>query len=185
MKRALLIALGVLVPFAALVALGFSMLRDPLSPAPEPVPATVPVHVPVNDPGPGPGPVPEPEPAAVPAPVPAAAAVPAPVPAPVAVEPATADEPRKPMLEAVRPAVQQCFLDVGERMPAPQKLAVVFDTNPDGTFANVHVKKSSWPDPHLAACVIDAFEETRFEATGTTLRRHAHTFVFTAPDAGD
>src|SRR4051812_49288343 len=76
MKRLALIALGVLVPFGALVAWGLFGLREPAPAVLAPVAA-------VDPPGPAPAPAPAPAAVAVPAPVAAAAQVQgaAPVPA--------------------------------------------------------------------------------------------------------
>jgi hypothetical protein len=55
---------------------------------------------------------------------------------------------------------------------------------PDGTYGGVVIKKASWPDPHLASCVLDAFEDARFEPTGFTVKRQTRTFTFGYPDGG-
>ena len=112
--------------------------------------------------------------------------------APVAA-PAPADDPpaevleelsRKPALAAVEPLVRQCFDDARDRVHEPQRVTVTFRTTASGLFENVVIKKSSWPDPLVAACVLDSFEEARFVSTGRASRIQAHTFTFSPADAG-
>lgn len=186
MKRALLIAVLVLVPFGALVWLGFSMLNEPpplvlpeprhfASPTPmvAPVPIAGPVRkalevsVPVR--------APERQPQSL------AAAVSPPAEPPAPVLPA---EPTDPFTASVEPLVQQCFKDVSDRVKDPMRVTVAFDVTAGGGFSGVVVKKASWPDPHLAACIIDAFEDAKFEPSGLQVKRQTRTFAFGYSDAG-
>ena len=91
---------------------------------------------------------------------------------------------RKPALAAVDRLVRQCFDDASDRIHEPQRVTVTFGTTDAGRFENVAIKKSSWPDPQVTACVIDSFEEARFESAGRPLRRQSHTFTFSPAHAG-
>lgn len=181
LQRGLLIAALVLVPFAALVAFGFSLLKDP--------PPIVLQEVRLPPPAPIVAEVIEPVRPVVPLrpPLPIEVAVVAP-PNPAEPEPAPVDlspqVKRLPMIASVQPMVHQCFLDISERVREPMRVTVGFNTTAEGSFESVVIKKVSWQDPHLIACIQDSFEEARFEPSGFVLRRQTHTFTFAGPDAG-
>ncbi|MBM4779716.1 MAG: hypothetical protein GQE15_18585 [Archangiaceae bacterium] len=158
MRRELLIILGVLVPFGALVVLGLLFLRQ------EPPPPVI---------------VAPPEPEVVVAPV-------APSPPPVAVvvdagaaQASTAPVPKElaAPLAAVTPEVMLCFRDERAHLKTPQRLEVRFTPTADGGFVEVHVPALT--NPLIAACVEDVFDEVRFAPTGAeTFRPAIHTFIF-------
>lgn len=187
MKQSLLIAVLVLVPFCALVALGFALLKDP-----PPVELPV-VEAPVPPPRPLPpaaapvalaGPVRHALDVSVPVVVPPEPVPQKPVPPPVPPPDLSEEAKRLPIVAAVEPLVNQCFKDFSDRVHEPMRVIVQFDTTPTGGFSGVVVKKASWPDPQFAACVIDAFEDAHFEPTGFALRRQSRTFTFGYPDGG-
>lgn len=184
MRRHLLIASLVLIPFAGLVAFGFSLLKDP-PPIALPTPAVR--YVPQV--------AVEPEPPAVPVPVPAPAPVEVPVAAPVVVAPPPEPPPppqpelspeakRLPIIAAVEPLVMQCFRDMTDRVREPLQVTVSFNATGNGRFENVVLKKTSWQDPHLTACVLDSFADAHFEPGGAALKRQSYTFTFAVPDGG-
>lgn len=185
MRRAAWIAAAVLAPFAGLVALGFSLEDEqPRSSLPPPE-----LRLEPAPPAPAPAPSP-PAPAARPSPPPLPLAIPVVAPpqeGPEVKPPPQelSDEARRiPMLAAVEPLVQQCFKDVAERVREPLQVAVAFDTTAAGGFESIVIKKASWQDPHLAACIIDAFEDARFEPSGLVVRRQVRTFTFPRADGG-
>ena len=182
MKRGLIIAAAVLIPFSVLIALGFSSLHDPptLAAPPPPIqPAIV---------------LPQPErPLAPPPPVLVAAPPlhpPLPEVQPFRAVPLDPDTPpavvaelkRKPIIAAVDPLVRQCFKDAADVIHEPQTITVTFSTNDAGRFEDVVIRSSSWQDPQLEACVIDSFEDATFEAPAHILRRQSHTFTFSPVD---
>ncbi len=184
MKRGVLIALAVLAPFAGLIALGFWLLGGPVAVTVPPPAAPAPPPVVVA------APVPQPAPLAAPA-VAVAPAVVAPVDAGLPDD--DDDEPprevldalsRRPGLAGVERLVRQCFDDARDRVRTTQRVTVTYETTDGGRFENVVVKRSTWPDPQIAACVLDAFEESRFELPGKPLRHQAYTFTFSPADAG-
>lgn len=165
MKKELLIAAGVLVPFAVLVALGFRYA------APEPGPVA-------------PGAIPVAPPAL---PKPSTPAAPAPVAAPRAVGELDAGRSPEPPawpralaapLAAVAPEVHRCFADARERLRAPVTTKVRFTPTRDGGFAGVAIETTA-PDPWMKACVEDVFEEVRYAPSGAeTFEPAEHTFSF-------
>lgn len=182
MRRLLLLALAVLVPFAALIAFGFSLLKDP-------PPISLPIAelpLPVVPPPTAAPPVAPPPPARPPLPVDVVVVAPPnpdePPGHPPPLDPARAQ--RVAMLAAIEPLVHQCFKDLSERVREPLRVTVTFNTTADGRFEGAMIKRASWPDPHLAACITDSFEDASFEGTGTALRRQVHTFAYDRPDAG-
>ena len=188
MKRHLLIALAVLVPFAGLVAFGFSLLKDPppmTFPAPE-------VHYAPPPPPPAPVPLRVEPIRALPPPLPTAVQVvapppPAPPPVVAAMKPPpelSADAKRLPIIAAVEPMVMQCFKDVAENVREPLRVTVAFNTTIEGGFESVVLKKTSWQDPNLIACIIDSFEDAHFEPSELRQKRQSYTFTFGVPDAG-
>lgn len=159
MRRELLIILGVLVPFGALVALGLLFLRDD---APAPV-----------------------EPVAAPSKPPEVVVEVPPSPAPVAPvidagqAEAVIDVPKElaAPLAAVTPEVMLCFRDERTHLKTPQRLEVRFTPTADGGFSGVHVPGLT--NPLIAACVEDVFDEVRFAPTGVeTFQPAIHTFIF-------
>lgn len=186
MKRHLLTALAVLVPFAGLVALGFSLLKDP---PPLVLPAQTVRYEPQEVAPPPEPPRRAPPTRPLPPPLPTAVQVVAPPPpAPPAAEPKapelSAEAKRLPIIAAVEPMIQQCFRDVSERVQEPMRVTVAFNTTVEGGFENVVLKKTSWQDPNLTACIIDSFEDAHFQPSGFALKRQTYTFTFAAPDGG-
>lgn len=198
MKRPLLLALAVLVPFLALVGLGLRALEaQPPAVLPTPAPALAPVAEPV---------------AVLAPPAPAVAPLPAPTPPPQAEAPPSANpaevEPKRARaadpdeegeargappeaIAAVEPLVAQCFIDSaeGKRKRAPPRATVAFTVLDTGRFDKARVQRQSWPDPHLTACLEDAFADARFEGVtlgprGDTDRRFTYTFRLGGRDAG-
>jgi hypothetical protein len=162
MKRALMLAAAVLVPFALLLAVGFFLLAQRPSTAPE-----------LN--GPAASPQPPPQPSAQPSPQPPAA--PRPVPPRV-------DEQPTPALASVGPLVKQCFEDTRAHLHQPQKLTVLYDTTAAGAFANVEIAQFTWSDPQLTACILDSFEDARFDGGLPPLARQSWTFTFSPVEPG-
>ena len=163
MRRELAIVLGVLVPFAVLLALAFFVFRSappPLQPEPErPLPTRV-TPPPAREP-----PRADVVVAAVPdAGVPALSAQPIP------------KELAAP-LAAVTPEVMLCFRDQRAHQRDVQRLEVRFTPTADGGFAGVKVPASA--NPWVSACIEDVFEELHFAPTGAeTFQPAAFTFVF-------
>jgi hypothetical protein len=188
-KRALLIALLVLVPFGALVALGFSMLKEP-PPPPLPDRSLFPnqgtplkvgsaLQAALAPDASAPAPI-----ALLPIPERPLLPLPAPTAPPPEEEPVAPAVPADPVTAGVEPLIQQCFRDVADRVKGPIRVTVAFDPTPGGGYTGVVVKKASWPDPHLTACITDAFEDAKFEPTGFAVRRQTRTFTFGYADAG-
>ncbi len=176
MRRHLGTTLLVLVPFALMVAYGFSLLKDPAPISlPEAPARPIPTAPPIPDPSPSPTVA---APAAPPLASPTKLPAPKPEPTPAAPPKPVAD------LSAVEPLVQQCFADVIDRVRDSMQVTVVFSTTLEGKFEGISVKKTSWQDPHLTACITDAFEESHFAPTGTALHRQSYTFSFAVPDGG-
>ncbi len=159
MRRELLVLLGVLVPFAALVALGFWFLEAPATPG-----ATV-----VNQASPPPPP-PPPPPTARPPP-------------PVVVAPIDAGEEALPEaiaapIRALDAEFRRCFDDQRARAQGPVEVTLAFRPTPDGGFAETSLR-SSWQDPYLTACLEDVLAEVTFTPTGReTFRPTTHVFHF-------
>lgn len=160
MKKPLLIAALVLVPFAALVAAGLLWLETevpklPVSAVAEPAPLPQPAPPERAEP-----PRPPPPIAAVPAPEPATPAPAVAPPAPVEVARPDGprpedDEPLPPGYERVKALVDTCFQDHKEQMREVQQVTVVRAANrPD------HVRvRSTWQDPQFIACIEDAMHD--------------------------
>lgn len=162
MRRELAIVLGVLVPFAVLLALAFFVFRGapppPLPEAARPLPTR-------DTPPPPPREPPEAVIAAAPD-----AGVPAAVPQPIPKE-LTAP------LAAVTPEVMLCFRDQRAHQRDVQRLEVRFTPTADGGFAGVKVPSSA--NPWVSACIEDVFDEVHFAPTGAeTFQPAAFTFVF-------
>ncbi|MBX7099696.1 MAG: hypothetical protein K1X89_18410 [Myxococcaceae bacterium] len=189
--RMLWLALGVLVPFGLLVALGLYLTSSgpaPLevaeAPLPSPpVPAVAPARVVAVAP-PAPQVV---EPVAVaPAPPP-----PAPLPPPVEGPP---DPPERSAQEldrivvpkAVRAAAKQCLSDMADRVHEKITVSLQWSVNEVGAVQGV-VAKSSWPDPQLEACIEDAFRDGPTFPGATPNRRTRTRLIFdpSARDAGE
>jgi hypothetical protein len=179
MKRGAWVALAVLVPFALLIAIGFSQLKDPpavVLPPPKPAPLPPPV-------------VAEHHPVEVVKPI---------APPPVEVKAAPSSEPgveaptaemleelaKDPMLADVTPMVTQCFLDAKDRTREPQRVTITYGISDAGRFEHVQLKKSSWADPQIDACVLDSFEDAHPVAPLRRGKHLAHTFTFSPADAG-
>lgn len=176
MKRLLLIAAAVLLPFAALVAWGLSALeREPIA---LPPPAVEPMPLPSAEPAPAPAPI-------VRAPPPAAAVAPsaAPVEAPREEPPPPApptDEAtiRQAVVDQLNPAVHLCFLEQNDRLRQPIRISATFDATETGALSNVRVKMKS-ADPYVVACVQDALEGSVLDkARGLPQGTMRHTFTF-------
>ena len=70
-------------------------------------------------------------------------------------------------VQAVRPLLRQCFLDVTERYPGPQSVRLRFTLEGQGTagrMRNAEVDQTSIQDPFLLACFVDALEDVQFPA---------------------
>ena len=170
MKRLLLIAAAVLLPFAALVAWGLSALeREPIA---LPPPAVI-----------EPAPLPEPQPspiarAAPPPPPPQPAPPPPEEPPPPAPPPTDEATIRQAVVDQLNPAVHLCFLDTNEKLRQSIRLSATFDTTETGALYNVRVKMKS-ADPYLVACVQDALEGSVLDkARGLPQGTMRHTFTF-------
>lgn len=163
-KRELLIAAGVLVPFAFLVAFGFhyaSPLPAERGEGQHAVNASPPQDLPPL-PGGGEGRG-EGEPLALDAGTPAVADAGLPFP------PAL----RAP-LTAVLPEVLQCFRD--QRLRHATEVKVFFTPTRDGGFERVRVNEQN---PYLAACLEDVFTEVSWTPEGPeTFSPADHTFSF-------
>lgn len=152
MRRELIIAGGVLVPFALLVAAGFYFTPGE-PPHPDPLPlggeAILVPRVTVVDAG-------APPPAVLP-----------PLPPPFAPELAAP-------LKAVLPEVQQCFVD--QKLKQAHQVRVHFTPTRDGGFEQVQVDEQN---PYLGACLEDVFAEVRWHPEGPeTFAPAVHTFSF-------
>ena len=181
MKRLLFIAVAILLPFAALVVLGFWMLLEP-GPVVAPAETATPSAEAAMDPPPS-APAPK-SPVGAPSSLgPKAALRLPPLVPPLAAE-VLEELRRKPWLFTVDHMVRQCFADVADRYREPQKVTVMFTCNAAGTFDSVVIKQSSWQDPMLDACILDSFEEARFDPGEGGTRRQSHTFTFSPADAG-
>ena len=176
MKRLLLIAAAVLVPFGLLVAWGLSALQDdPVALSPLPVPEAAVVAAPE------PPPVVRVE-VAAPAPAPAVQPAPAPAPAP---EPAPPEPPapdeaalRAAVVDQLNPVVHVCFLEMNDRLRQAIRVSATFNTTEAGTLNNVRVKMKS-ADPYVVACVQDALEGAVLDkARGLPRGAMRHTFTF-------
>lgn len=169
MKRLLLIAAAVLLPFAALVAWGLSALDPEPVALPPPVaePAPMPVEpVPVARAAP---------PAAPPQPQPAPEPVPEEPPPPPPTDEATI---RQAVVDQLNPVVHLCFLDTNEKLRQAIRIAATFETSETGALYNVRVKMKS-ADPYLVACVQDALEGSVLDkARGLPQGTMRHTFTF-------
>ncbi len=162
MRRELAIIVGVLAPFAALLALAFFVFRGASPPPPKD--------------GPSPSQSAEarrtnvrPSPPAIVVPVVDAGASP---PSPLLIPKELAAP-----LAAVTPEVMLCFRDQRAHQRDVQRLEVRFTPTPDGGFAGVKVPSSA--NPWVSACIEDVFEELRFTPTGAeTFQPAAFTFVF-------
>ena len=154
MKRELIIAAAVLVPFAVLVALGFYFMPDrPPSFIPTPSP---PGALPRGGEG---------------------TAVAAPVPDAAVQRPPFTPELEAP-LTAVLPEVQRCFAD--QHLARAREVKVHFTPTPDGGFSDVKIDDTQ--DPYLSACLEDVFAEVRFHPDGRqTWQPATHTFSFGGP----
>ncbi len=172
MKRLVLIAAAVLVPFGLLVAWGLAALGD--EPPPLPPPARV------EPAPPAPAVVESPPVARVPPP-------PAPQPAPPPEPPPEEPPPPGPRDEAtvraavvdqLNPVVHICFLEMNDRLKQSIKVVTSFDTTETGALTNVSVKMKS-ADPYVVACVQDALEgATLDQARGLPNGTMRHTFSF-------
>jgi hypothetical protein len=163
-RRELLIAAGVLVPFAALVAVGFHF-----SDAPAPAPGEHGVNAPARPPPP----------------TVVTSALP---PARVEVDAGAAAGPAAPPLPralaapitAVLPEVQRCFED--QRLRVRHDVRIHFTPTPDGGFERVRVDENN--NPYLAACLEDVFSEVAFSPSGAeTFTPAEYTFRFEPPGA--
>ena len=155
MRRELIIAAAVLVPFAVLVALGFAF-----SPDPAPLGIVEQHQPPPEAKGQGDAP------AAV------VFAVDASVQSPLS--PPELEAP----LRAVLPEVQRCFAD--QHLARAREVKVHFTPTPDGGFSEVKIDDTQ--DPYFSACLEDVFAEVRFHPDGRqTWQPATHTFSFGGP----
>lgn len=164
MKREAAIILGVLVPFAALLAAGLVLSR-PGPPPPVATSSPPPLQVPPRAPRPGEG------------------ASTSSARAQGAADAGLVEDPPPPELEAplraVASEVRHCFLDQADRMHRAVQVRVGFRPLPDGGFEGAVVEGSTWQDPYLSACIEDVFEELGYTPDGRqTFTRATHTFVF-------
>ena len=153
MRRELIIAAAVLVPFAVLVAAGFYFSPDPPGVVEQVEQAESPL--PPRGEGQGEG----------------RTAVDAAVPAPLPPFPPELQAP----LTAVLPEVQRCFAD--QHLKRAREVKVHFTPTPDGGFTQVTIDNQQ--DPYLTACLEDVFAEVRFHPDGRqTWQPATHTFSF-------
>jgi len=156
MKPELWIALGVLVPFAVLVAVGLGWS----TPQRPPSTAATDADTSANADADAGAPVPS-RPSVASTASTASTDFPAELAAP---------------LEAVRAEVHRCLIDQDTRAPAHVEVTVVFRPTPSGGFEGV-VVKPSWQDPYLEACVEDVFAEVRWVPSGReTFALSSYTF---------
>ncbi len=66
-------------------------------------------------------------------------------------------------ITAVKPLVNQCFQDVRQRYPPPQKVVLKF-TLRGGGFSEGKLVDSTIADPWVEACVLDSLLDARFTA---------------------
>ncbi|MBF5043585.1 AgmX/PglI C-terminal domain-containing protein [Aggregicoccus sp. 17bor-14] len=95
-------------------------------------------------------------------------------------------------VEAVRPLIRECFMDVTERYPGPQQVRLRFTLEGNGgagRMRNPEVAETSIQDPFLLACFIDALEDAQFPAPRGGSVTVTYPFRFRvargASDAGD
>ena len=161
MRRELIIIAGVLIPFAALVVLGWIFTRPEMprgeaqversNPSPQPSPHGERglVVLPVLDAGDDAG----------------------------NIDPALAAP-----LKAVAAQVQLCFDDRSEHVRDRVAVQVAFRPTEDGGFDHIRIESGGLPDPTFAACIEDVFAEVHFEPSGReTFVPATHTFVFDPP----
>ncbi len=162
MRREWFIVAGVLVPFAALIVVGFIFSARPVATtALEPLaPKAV---MKVLDAGLR-ALVPDisPTPTHADAGAPIAAAIEAPV-------------------RAVLPEIHACFVDNGAHLHGRQAVVIAFRPTPSGTFSDVTVE-TRVVSPQLQACFEDVFAELHFALSGReTFELAKYTFLFDAP----
>ncbi|HET9451099.1 MAG TPA: AgmX/PglI C-terminal domain-containing protein [Aggregicoccus sp.] len=175
--------LWVVLPFLLLSAVGLWLTRggrpEPAVPGSAQAPSARPAPAPGAGAAPGSaGPTASP-PVRAPAPQPAEdpltpgsedeARVEAPAPgAADAGPPGTLDrEALRAAVQAARPLLRQCFLDVTERYPGPQSVRLRFTLEGQGTsgrMRDAEVDQTSIQDPFLLACFVDALEDVQFPA---------------------
>jgi hypothetical protein len=162
-RRELAIAAAVLVPFAVLVALGFSFSSGGAPAAPGAIRL---------DPA---------QPAAPPPARPTGPIVEAPRQASPAVEAALPPRHLTAPLAAITPHVERCFADEPTRLTGHVEARVRFTPTADGRFTAVRVEAVSTPSPWVVACIEDAFAEVGFTPTGAERAEPAvHTFSYEA-----
>lgn len=159
MRRELAIILGVLVPFAVLVSVGWLWPSTPAPPVVQarPLPSPLPTPLSPFDAGwleevvvSGRAPAPDAGPSYLPH-----LAVP---------------------LRVVEPLVRTCFVDEQQRAPDQVSVTVSFTPTRDGGFSGVSVS-TNWQNPYLTACVEDVFAETGWVPSGAeTFVPAQHTF---------
>lgn len=174
MKRELAILLGVLGPFAVLVALAFAYT----SRAPEALPTLV------NEPAPSVRAEEHHAPAVRVAEVRAPTVRPVEGPAPTA-DAGPEAEPLPPEIaepiRAITPEFTRCFADQRSRAQAQVDVTLKFRPTRDGGFAETSLT-STWQDPYLTACLTDVLEEVGFHPTGReTFEPATHVFHFQPP----
>ena len=162
MRRELIIIAGVLVPFGALVVLGWLLTR-PSAELPEVSGVVRALDAGVSSP-----------------PRVSAAQPDGGADAGVALAPALPDPALEAPLRAIAPEVRVCFEDRDDHVRGP--VTVRFRPTPDGGFDGVQVEAPGFPDPTFLPCVEDAFAEVRWQPTGReTFQAATHTFVFDPP----
>jgi hypothetical protein len=159
MRRELVIILGVLVPFAVLVSVGWLWQSTPAPPFVQSRPPSTQTPTPVSPFDAGlleeavlvdRGPVPD---------------------AGLSYPPQLAVP-----LRVVEPLVRTCFVDEQQRAPDQVSVTVRFTPTRDGGFSGVSVS-TSWQDPYLTACVEDVFAEMGWVPSGAEVFEPAqHTF---------
>jgi hypothetical protein len=107
---------------------------------------------------------------------------------PEEVEEVVADEElEQRAIEGLRPLVERCFQDVGDRYRPPQEVELSFTLRPggtDGQFADARVVRSSIQDPWVESCFADVFLDARYAAhPGQPERTVTHTFRFPADES--
>ncbi len=179
MKHFILIALGVLVPFALLIVVGFHWM--PMAPVETPLPhGAAPPMTPTKNAAafqskrveqamPSAGPEVENIESAIP---------------PIGVD--TEPESQRdqilqgrvlPLLADLNPKAQECFERLRPSDPQPVTVTVKIDILASGRIARARLATSSWDEPRLTSCILNAVEATHAEPVGMDFVDQLHTFT--------
>ncbi|MBI3186002.1 MAG: AgmX/PglI C-terminal domain-containing protein [Myxococcales bacterium] len=101
--------------------------------------------------------------------------------------PSVEKEEARAAVRAVEPMVRQCFFEVAGRYPGRQRVTLAFTIagqGPNGSLEGGEVLESTVKDPTLEACFLEALADARFPAPQSGGRlRVDYPFSF-EPDAG-